>query len=95
MAVPARDVGRAEAAQRLVLDDDVLENLVQRGADVDVAVGEGRAVVQDELRRAGAGGLDLLVEVRRLPTSSRRSGSRVTRSAFIAKSVRGRLSVSL
>ena len=49
VAIPARHVGRAEAAQGLVLDDDVLENLVQRGADVDVAIGEGRAVVQDEL----------------------------------------------
>ncbi len=58
VAIPARDVGRAEAAQGLVLDDDVLENLVQGGADVHVAVGEGRAVVQDELLRAGALGLD-------------------------------------
>jgi hypothetical protein len=34
------------------LDDDVLEDLVDRVADVDVAVGVGRAVVQHEARPA-------------------------------------------
>ncbi len=48
VAVPARHVGRVEAGQRLRADDDVLEDLVDRVADVDVAVGVGRAVVQDE-----------------------------------------------
>ena len=58
VAIPAGNVGRAFAAQGLILDDDVLENLVQRGADVDVAVGERRAVVQDEFLRARARGLN-------------------------------------
>ena len=95
VAIPARHVRRAEAAQGFVFDDDVLENLVQRRADVDVAIGEGRAVVQDEFRSAPARcGLDFLVE----PAASHffsRSGSRLTRSAFIGKSVRGRFNVSL
>ena len=69
VAIPARHVGRAEAAQGFVFDDDVLENLVQRGADVDVAVGERRAVVQDEFLRAGARGLDFLRKASRLPIS--------------------------
>jgi hypothetical protein len=34
----------------LRLDDDVLEDLVDRVADVDLAVGVGRAVVQHEAR---------------------------------------------
>ena len=58
VAIPARDIGRAEAAQGLVLDDDVFENLVQGRADMHVAVGKGRAIVQDKLLRAGTLGLD-------------------------------------
>src|SRR3546814_20821992 len=38
VAVPARDVGRVEAGQVLRLDDDVLEDLVDRVAEVDRAV---------------------------------------------------------
>ena len=52
VAVPAGHVGRVEARHRLGLDHDVLQDLVDRVADVDVAVGVGRAVVQDELRAA-------------------------------------------
>jgi hypothetical protein len=51
VAVPAGHEGGAEAPHRLVPVEGVLEHLVERGADVDVPVGEGRAVVQDE--RAG------------------------------------------
>jgi len=57
VAVPAGDVRRAETAHRFVAKRDVLESLVERGADVDVAVGERRAVVQDE---GGCGGAFLL-----------------------------------
>ena len=53
--------------KRLVFDDDVLEDFVQRGADMDVAIGKRRAVVQDEFLRAGAGGLDFFVKLGRLP----------------------------
>jgi hypothetical protein len=52
VAVPARHIGRVETGQRLGADDDVLEDLVHRVADVDVAVGVGRAVVQHEARAA-------------------------------------------
>ena len=48
MAVPAGDVLRVEASQLLALDDHVLEHLVQRVADVQLAVGIGWAVVQHE-----------------------------------------------
>ena len=37
VAVPARHVGSVEPAQRLVLDDQVLEHLVQGRAQVDAA----------------------------------------------------------
>ena len=39
MAIPARNIRRVFAADRLKLDDDVLENLVQRGANGDVHIG--------------------------------------------------------
>jgi hypothetical protein len=67
VAVPARDVRRAEPAHGLVAQDGVLQELVEGGADVDVAVGEGRTVVQDEGRLAGGAGLDLAVEALALP----------------------------
>ena len=48
MGIPAGHVGGVVAGHVLVLNDDVLEDLVQGGADVDVAVGVRRAVVEDE-----------------------------------------------
>ena len=48
VAVPTGNVGRGEAFERLVAQNYVLQNLVERGADVDVAVREGGAVVEDE-----------------------------------------------
>ncbi|EXI73959.1 MAG: hypothetical protein AW07_02097 [Candidatus Accumulibacter sp. SK-11] len=48
VTVPARDVRRIEAGECARADDDVLEDLVHRVADMDVAVGVGRSVVQDE-----------------------------------------------
>ncbi len=52
MAIPARHVGRIEAGQVARLDDDVLEDLVDRVAQVDLAIGVRRAVVQHEQRAA-------------------------------------------
>jgi hypothetical protein len=63
VAIPARHVGHIEAAQGFVFENRVLEDLVQRGADVDVAVGEGRAVVEDEFLPAGARLADATVQV--------------------------------
>ena len=51
VAVPAGDVGGVEAGHGLGLDDEVLDALVQRVAEVDGAVGVGRAVVEDVLGR--------------------------------------------
>src|SRR5690606_443252 len=54
VAVPARNVDGVHAFELARLDDHVLEDLVDGVPDVDVAVGIGRAVVQDELGRAAA-----------------------------------------
>ena len=67
VAVPARHVRHVFAAQRLVLENEVLENFVQRRADVHVAVGERRAVVQQKPLGAVAAFLDLLVQAVRVP----------------------------
>ena len=50
VAVPAGNIRRGVAGHRFVFDDYVLENLVERMADVDVAVGVRRPVVQNKLR---------------------------------------------
>ena len=55
VTIPARDVRRVEAGHVVRLDDEVLEDLVERGADVDLAVGVRRAVMQQVFRRAFAG----------------------------------------
>ena len=52
VVVPAGNIGRVIAAHRMGADDEVLERLIERVAHVDIAVGERRAVVQDERRLA-------------------------------------------
>jgi hypothetical protein len=49
VTIPPRHVGRVETFEGAVLDDDVFEDLVEGMAHVDVAVGEGGAVMKDEL----------------------------------------------
>ena len=46
VTIPAGHVRHIFAAHGLEFENEILERLVERGADVDVAVGEGRAVVQ-------------------------------------------------
>ena len=50
MGVPSRDVGGLVAAHPLVLGNEVLEYLVEGGADVDVGIGVRWPVVKDEKR---------------------------------------------
>jgi hypothetical protein len=52
----------------LGLNDDVFEDLVESVADMEVAIGEGRAVMQHEfLGRAGAGRLNRFIKLGFLP----------------------------
>ncbi len=62
VAVVAGDVGAVVAQHRARLDDDVFQNLVHRRAEVDVGVGVGRPVVEDEALAPRAGAADQLVE---------------------------------
>jgi hypothetical protein len=63
VAVPTGDVRRQEARHGLRLHHDVLDDLVEPGAEVHVPVGVRRAIVQHVLRFAGIGVQNLLVEV--------------------------------
>ena len=62
VAVPTGHVQRVKAFELARLGDHVLEDLVDRMAHVDLAVGVGRAVVQDELGRAPASVAQALVD---------------------------------
>ena len=67
VTVPARHVHRVESRHVARLDDDVLEDLVDRVAEMDIAVRVGRAVVQDEFRPAAARLADPPIDVPLLP----------------------------
>ena len=64
VAVPARHEGRVETGHGLGFHHHILEQLVEGGAHVDIAVGERRAVVEDEIGCACglAGGGDFRVK---------------------------------
>ncbi len=67
MAIPAGNIGRAESAQSLILNDEIFENLVESGPDVYVSVGKWRTIMQNEFFRAHALRLDTLVKSRGFP----------------------------
>jgi hypothetical protein len=47
MAIPPGDIAAVETGHIRGLDDDIFEDLVQGGPDVDVSVGVRGAVVED------------------------------------------------
>ena len=67
VAVPAGHIRRIEAGQRFAADDDVFQDFIDGVADMDVAVGIRRAVVQDEFRAAGGFFAQFLVAFLFLP----------------------------
>ena len=67
MAVPARNVRRIAAIERARLDDDVLQDLVDRVAQVDHTVRIRRAIVQHELRAAARRLADASVDAEFVP----------------------------
>ena len=74
--------------------DHVLQDMVQRMADVHVAIGIGRAVVEDELLAARARRRAAARTAPRACQRARMPGSFCGRPAFIGKSVFGRKTVS-
>ena len=67
MGIVARHIGGLETSHVLVAQNDVLDDLVQRGAHVDVAIGIRRAIVQDPAGFALVVFDHLLVDVVLLP----------------------------
>ena len=67
VAVPARNIRAVESGHRERTNHHVLEHLVEQGAHVDLAVGVGRAIVQDLSRPAGTRLPDLLVKALLVP----------------------------
>ena len=68
VAVPARDIRRIETVEGLRLDDNIFQDLVDRMADVNIAVGIRRTVMQYEtLVAAFTGFTDALIETALFP----------------------------
>src|SRR4030095_6231764 len=63
MAVPARYVMAVLAQHLLGARDEILQDLVERMADMEGAVGVGRAVMQDELGPTAALGAQPVEEL--------------------------------
>ncbi len=68
VAIPARHVVRVVAEHLLRAGDQIFQDLVERMADMDIAIGIGRPVVQDEFRPAGGSLAQQAVEVDLGPT---------------------------
>ncbi len=67
VAVPARDVGGVESRHPFRFDDDILEDLIEGGTQVDMPVGIRGAVMQDIEGPAGGFLLQLAIEVLLFP----------------------------
>ena len=68
VAVPARDIGRILADHLLGPVDDVLQDFVQRMADMQMAIGIRRPIMQDEFLAPGCGLAQPLVKTYSRPT---------------------------
>src|SRR5690554_7865479 len=69
----ALPIWRIEAGQSARADDHVLDHLVHRVVDMDVAIGVGWAVVQDKFRTTFADLPQLPVQVNAVPALDRKS----------------------
>ena len=67
VGIPAGYVGSAETVHVLVLDDEILQHLVQRCTQMNLAVGIGRAVVENVTGLALILGDHLFVQILGLP----------------------------
>ena len=71
VAIPAGNVGRIVALHGLELDDEILQDFVERVAQMNVAVGVRRPVVQHVHGTSGARGANLRVQILRVPAKQR------------------------
>ena len=71
VAIPAGDVGRIETGHGARLDHEILEDFIERGTEVDAAVGVRRPVVQHVERPAGARRANLMIKLLAFPALER------------------------
>ena len=69
VAVPSRDIVRIVAEHLLAARDDILQNLIEGVPDMDIAIGVGRTVMQDEFVAAFRGRAELPVQIALFPAS--------------------------
>ncbi len=62
MTVPTRNLKAVKTLHGLVFYNKILKDLVERMADMDIAVSIRRAVMQDERRLAFGPGTDALIQ---------------------------------
>ena len=67
VAIPTRNIRRIETAQRFRFDNNVFQDFIDGMADMQIAVGIRRPVVQNEFIAAGAGGANRGVQIFFLP----------------------------
>ena len=94
MAVVSRHVRRVEPRHGPRLHDEVLQDLVERGAEVNLAVRVRRTVVQNEARPCPHGPRGCVPYRSISLHQAIISGSAAWRLAFIGNVVRGRFRVS-
>lgn len=67
VAVPTGDIGRTLTAQAMPAQKNVLECFVDHMPDVNIAVGKGRAIMQNPEWGIGAGVENLVIQIHLLP----------------------------
>src|SRR5574337_416879 len=67
VAIPSRDIGGVVAEHRLRLDDDVLQDLIERMTDVNVAIRIGGTVVEDPDLSISSDLAEPSIEIQRFP----------------------------
>ena len=63
MAIPARDIGRIKIRQGFGFNNNIFQNFVNGMTDMDIAIGIGRAIVQDKGFLAFFCTADLTIEI--------------------------------
>jgi hypothetical protein len=71
VTIVADHVRRIVSGHRSRFDHELFEDLVERRAEVDVAAGVRRTIVEHELRRALSGGTDPSVQIHLRPSGER------------------------
>ena len=88
VTIPARHVRRILAQHGLRADDEILQDVIEAGAGMNVAIGVDRPIVQHEQRTAFGTGADFSVKVHLLP--AREPIGLRSRKARLHRKIRGR-----